>query len=212
MCVMVKHIIPFWSFGVKGSQESKSCKSNPLGMSNGRPFDMMSIGKVVQWCSMSQWIQWIHWIHFRCSIFQWTCPMDQLMSNGSIWVDPMDTIAKPSLASEHQFGVFVQWIHCVQWIHWTLCPLDIVSIGHNVQWCLMDPVYPLDKNTKLMLTRQTRFVDCVHWIHADGSIGHPLDPLDMSIEHRKWIQWVHWTPLDNFTDDHHVQWTSIVLL
>ena len=58
---------------------------------------------------------------------------------------------------------------------------------------------PLDKNTKLMVTRQTRFGDCVHWIHSDGSIGHAhwtseMDPID---------------PLDNFTDGHHVQWTSI---
>ena len=66
----------------------------------------------------------------------------------------------------------------------------------RVQWCSMDILYtmdplgtmdPLDKNTKLIITRQTRFGDCVHWIHSDGSIGHPLDPLDMSIEHRKWI-------------------------
>ena len=34
-------------------------------MSNGRPLDMMSIGKVVQWFQWIQWIQWIHWIHCR---------------------------------------------------------------------------------------------------------------------------------------------------
>ena len=117
----------------------------------------------------------------------------QWMSNGSICVDPME-INKPSLANEHQFGG-----HC--------------------QWCLMDPMDtmdpldsmdPLDKNTKLMFTRRTRFGDCVHWIHSDGSIGHPLDPLDnrwihwtmeMSIEYRKWINGSigsikhHWTTL-----------------
>ena len=70
----------------------------------------------------------------------------------------------------------------------------------------LDTMDLLDKNTKLMLSRQTRLVDCVHWIHSDGSIGHPLE---MSIEHRKWIQWIHLTPLDNFTDGHHIQWTSI---
>ena len=113
-------------------------------------------------------------------------------------------------------------------VHWTLCPLDtisigsIVSIGHDVQWiqwiqwkCPMlfnGSNGSIVKNTKLMFTRQTKFGDCVHWIHSDGSIGHPLDPLDMSIEHRKWIQWIHWihwTPLYKFTDGYHVQWTSI---
>ena len=92
--------------------------------------------------------------------------------------------------------------------HWT-CPLDIVSNGHNVQWkrcpmdtidmpivqwCPMDPMDTmdiLDKNIKLMFTRQTRFGDCVQWIHSDGSIG-------ILIEHRKWFHGSiehHWTNL-----------------
>ena len=77
----------------------------------------------------------------------------------------------------------------------------------------MDPMDPLDtldpfkKNTKLMYTRHSRFGDSVRWNYSDGSIGHPLDSLDMSIEHRKWIQWIHWIPLENFTDGLDVQWT-----
>ena len=91
------------------------------------------------WCpsvKLSNGVQWIRWIHFRCS-------MD--MSNGSIWVDPIDTIAKPSLASEHHFGVFVQWAHCVQWIHCTKTPnwfslakLGLVSV--SIGSTQMDPL------------------------------------------------------------------------
>ena len=110
------------------------------------------IGKrVTRVVNLVQWIHWIHhvpWTSIGHDVHRLSCPMAfnvypfpmfnghvqwiQWMSNGSICVDPMDTINKPSLASEHQFGVFVQWIH---WIHWT--PLDIVSIvfnGHDVQW------------------------------------------------------------------------------
>ena len=91
-------------------------------------------------------------------------------------------------------GHNVQWTRCpmdtmfnghdAQWIQWTQCSIDTMFNGHDVQctqdvgnrsngsnghvqWCSMDP---LDKNTKLMVTRQTRFGDCVHWIHSDGSL------------------------------------------
>ena len=79
-----------------------------------------------------------------------------------------------------QYPMWTQWTQWIQWMY--------------IQWYSMDTMDPLntmdplDKNTKLMFTRQPRFGDCVHWIDSDGSIGHPLD---------------------NFTDGHHVQWISI---
>ncbi len=135
-------------------------------------------------------VHWIHWIH--CTL----CPLDPLR--------PMDPL-------------------CLMDKMDPLDPMDTMCNGSNghVQWCSMDPMDPLDpmdtmdpmnKNTSLMSIYQTMFGDCVHWIHSDGSIEHPLDPLNMSIEHQKWIQWIHWihwTPLDIFTDGHHVQWMSI---
>ena len=32
-----------------------------------------------------------------------------------------------------------------------------------------------------MFTRQNMIGNCVHWIHSDGSIAHPLDPLNIGI-------------------------------
>ena len=143
------------------------------------------------------------------------CPMDTLCSLNIVSIEHCVLWTSCPLGIE----LWTQWLpwlkkHDVQW---TRCPMDPMdpmvfngSNGHNVSiGHIMDP---LDKNTKLMFTRQTRVGDCVLWIHSDGSIGHPLDPLDMSIEHRKWIQWIHcihWTPLDNVTDGHPVQWTFI---
>ena len=146
--------------------------------------------KTANWCSLAkhrkwiQWIKWIHWIH-------WT-PLDNFTDGHHVQWTPcsMDTMFN---------GHDVQW---AQWIQWTLCPMDTISNGHNVQWtrCPTDPMDtmdPLDKNkNKLMFTRQTKLGDYVHWIHSDVSIGHPLDPLEMSIEHRKWIQWKYWFPLN----------------
>ena len=58
-------------------------------------------------------------------------------------------------------------------------PMETIFNGHlmdpmdmsNGVHCSIETMDPLDKNTKLMFTRQARFGDCVHWIHSDGSIG-----------------------------------------
>ena len=118
---------------------------------------------------------------------QWTCPVDPMALTDvhwSIWVDPMDTITKPSLASDHQSGVFVQWIHwtpldmsigSIGSITYILCTLNIVSIKHRVNWTLC----PLDPLSIVSIKH------CVHWtscplnIVSIGSI--------VSIGHR--VQW-----------------------
>ena len=116
-------------------------------------------------------VQWtsighVHWAW----CFQWTqCPMDTMFN-----------------------GQDVQW---TQWIQWTQCSMGTMSNGSNghVQWCSMDTMDPLDKNTKLMFTRQTRF--------GDVSIGsNQMDQFNIHIGHvlwtsemAKWIQWFHWT-------------------
>ena len=145
----------------------------------------------VQWtCPMdpmdpSECIQWT-----QSPNLVWRVNIGLVFSNGSIvssgsnmsigsiehhWTCPLDPLNIVSIE------------HCV---HWTLClsdpmdPVDTMSNGSNadmsngVQRIAMqdtidplDTMDPLDKNAKLMLTRQTRFGDCINWIHSDGSIG-----------------------------------------
>ena len=92
-------------------------------MSNERPLDMMSIGKVVQLCSMDpldsfpmfnghgQWIQWT-----QSPNLVWRVNISLVfLSNGSIVSDGY--IVSIGSIKHH-------WIH--------RDPLDIVSIGHHV--------------------------------------------------------------------------------
>ena len=139
------------------------------------------------------------------------------MSNGSIWVDPMETITKPSLASERLFGVFVQSIHCVQWIHfvhwlhWTSCPLNIVSMDtiskgvqliHWTQWIHWTKTPNWCSLAKLGLvivsigSTQMDPLD-IHWTCllniGNGSVEHHWTSCPMKVHWTWWIQWIHWT-------------------
>ena len=121
------------------------------------PLDItMSIG--VQWCPLDP-LDMMSIVHD----VQWTwCPLDPMDNNtkmmlthrfrlvilsiGSIWMDPMDTIG----SNGH--------------VHWTVqwCPLDpmdmMMSIGHfhRMKWC------PLD--SPMVSIGQSNGVHHVHWI------------------------------------------------
>ena len=122
-----------WESPLLGKRVTRLQDSIGSTMSNGHPFDMMSIGKFIQWCPLDPFlmfnghVQWVYLIGSNGQCAQspnlvWRvnisfCPMDPLL--------PLNTIGH---------------LHC---IYWTSCPLNIgsiVSIGHRFHW----PLCPLD--------------------------------------------------------------------
>ena len=152
-----------------------SCPMDVHWTSNGRPLDMMSIGKIVRWCLMDPTdpfdpfpmfnghVHWpmhpmdVQWIHYLILVYPRTSQQPHTCikyTSQETWVDPKDIITNPSLS----IGSIKH--------HWT-CPLDP-----------MDPLCPLDPlNT-------TGHVHWIQWIHCTLCLLDPLcslcplDPLD----------------------------------